>query len=78
MSSPALEVENSRLYTSPMVIKLLFLAIVLYFVVKTVRSLINAVTNDGGKSEPLAVPRPNGSRADVEDAKYVDIEEKVR
>ena len=58
-----------------MVIKLLFLAIVLYYVVKTVKSLINAVKNDGGKSEPLAVPRPSGPRADVEDARYVDIEE---
>ena len=61
-----------------MLIKLLFLAIILYFVVKTARSLIHAVRGDG-RSQELEddVRRPDKSavkhRDNVEDARYVDL-----
>ncbi|MEX0746683.1 MAG: hypothetical protein WD275_01705 [Rhodothermales bacterium] len=58
-----------------MVIKLIFLAVVLYFVVKTVKSLINAVRLDGSERDRLSDPPGVRSRSEVEDAKYVDIEE---
>jgi hypothetical protein len=59
-----------------MVIKLIFLAIVLYFVVKTAKSLIKAVRNNGNERAPMEAKVPARSlREDVEDAKFVDIQE---
>lgn len=67
-----------------MLLKLLFLAIVLYYVVRTVRSLLRAISQDGAPSRlrddrqaPAAWRReePTVSERydDVEDAKFVDI-----
>ena len=60
-----------------MLIKLLFLAFILYFVVKTERSLINAVRGDGRQAEledsEGATRPPTRVGENVEDARYVDL-----
>lgn len=70
-----------------MFLKLLFLLIILYFVVRTMRSLIHAVRSDSPGVPPSVLnrepPRPAGwqgsndstRRVDenVEDAKWVDL-----
>ena len=70
-----------------MLLKLLFLLIILYFVLQTVKSLIRAVRSDGGRppraemnrepERPHVSRRPeNGHRRaveNVEDAKWVDL-----
>ncbi|MEX0599451.1 MAG: hypothetical protein WD021_08665 [Rhodothermales bacterium] len=65
-----------------MLLKLLFVAIVLYYVVKTFRSLIRAISSDGEPSKLRNDRDPRAGRRgaarseaydDVEDAKYVDI-----
>lgn len=67
-----------------MLLKILFLVIILYYVVKTSRALMRAISNDGSRSRlrnegggPGGWQR-NGSSGgsshrDVEDAKYVDL-----
>lgn len=67
-----------------MLLKLLFIAIVLFYVVRTFRALLRAISQDGDPSR-LSEDRKrpvgwegNGSRhpdsyKGVEDAKYVDI-----
>ncbi len=67
-----------------MLLKLLFLAVVLFYVVKTFRTLVRVISQDGNPSRlnddrggPAGWAR-NGSKQrdhydDVEDAKYVDI-----
>ncbi len=67
-----------------MLLKLLFLVIVLLFVLKTVRSLVRVISNDGSPSrldpdgrKPAGWQRNGPDQTsrdeDVEDAKYVDI-----
>lgn len=67
-----------------MLLKLLFIAILVYFAVRAVRNLLRAVRHDPQgpatfppRSAP-ASPRPERAphserRADVEDAKFVDL-----
>lgn len=69
-----------------MLLKVLFLLIILYFVLRTVRSLVRAISADGAgrvRSELNQQPPHNGWRGpasgnqgaeeDVEDAKWVDL-----
>lgn len=79
-SVASLDAAGCTLYV--MLLKLLFVAIVLYYVVKTFRSLIRAISSDGEPSRlrndrgPRSGRRESGSSEayeDVEDAKYVDI-----
>lgn len=70
-----------------MLLKFLFLLIILYFVLRTVSSLIRAVRSDGGRpvrsdlhrqpERPTVSRRPENGQSrrveNVEDAKWVDL-----
>ena len=70
-----------------MLLKVLFLLIILYFVLRTVSSMIRAIRHDGGRSPRRDLhreaERPHVSRSpengrrhaveNVEDAKWVDL-----
>lgn len=66
-----------------MLLKLLFLAIIIYYLTRTFRSLVRAMSGDGNASRlnnqqrqsgwQQSNGRDAGKYEDVEDAKYVDI-----